>query len=885
VQFLRRLTGTGARRDDAALDEEMESHRAELQAELERQGIAPREAAAESRRRMGNVTLAREEAREVWIVPQIDRIWRDVKHGLRGLRREKTFTLTTVLTLALGVTATTAVFSVVDAQLWRPLPFPRPHELVAFYTVAQGSGSFTDPFKPADLDDWRASAPAFSGIAATGTTSRVVLQRDTAESILMSVVTRNYFALLGRPPLLGRTFADHPGGPREGVLTDRAWRRFFDSDPSIVGRAFTIDGESTVIAGVAPADGVLGEDPDVYVAAEDRSAADDPAPTLYFGAIGRLKPGITADAARSQLQAIVTRRALAASDARTHVVTAEDLRTYYTGSSWRPLLFFLGASIVVLLLSAVNAAVLLLARASRRTREFALRGALGGGRGALARQLVIEGALVAIPAGALGLMLAAWTVRAITTTLPESLTQHGTVIPVDLRAAGFAFAVTMVTTVIFALAPMAFMQRINLSSALGLGERAGQSSTEGRARQALVIVQVALTMMLLFGAGVFLKSFAALTHVPLGFDPINAIALRVPLGGPRYSTAPAILAYADQLIEQARAVPGVQQAAIGSSSPLGSGPLMRMIARGLPRPAAGSEPRAIARAVTPAYFRTLGIRIVRGREFTAEDAPAAPHVAIVNESLARQLFGGDTPIGQTLDLVARSGQWAAPAQPVVIVGVANNIKEVGLNEVDFGDIYLPFAQLPTTSIELVARASVPPAALTDALRQRAARIDPAMPVGSLSTFDARVSRALQGDRFNLMLIGSFAGLALVLAAIGIYGAIAYSVQARTRELGVRLALGAQPTRLVGAVLWQAGRLGLIGAALGLGATLALAVPLGNALYLVPGDHEGLLYGVTTTDPAALLIAGVGIVLMALVAGAFPARRVARVDPVLALRHE
>jgi putative ABC transport system permease protein len=884
MKLLRRLT-RWPWRHDASLSEEMEYHRAQVQAELERQGTTRADAFAESRRRMGNVTLAREDSRDVWIFSWADRLWRDAKHGLRGLRREKTFTLTTVLTLALGVTATTSVFSVVDAQLWRPLPFPRPDQLIALYSKAEGSGSFTDPFKQADLDDWRASAPAFSGIAATADTSRVVLQRDTAQSLLMTTVTRNYFTVLGRPPLLGRTFDATSGGPREAVITDRAWRRYFDSDASVVGRSFTIDGEPTAIAGVVVADGVLGQDPDLYVAAEDRAAADSPSAMMYFGAVGRLQPGAGSDAAQSQIQAIVTRRGLAASDPRTHTVVVEDLREYYTGSSWRPLVFFLGASIVVLLLSAVNAATLLLARASRRTREFALRGALGGGRGALARQLIVEGALVALPAGAFGLLLASWAVRAITTTLPESLLQHGTSIPVDMRAAAFAFAVTVVTTVIFALAPMAFTQRINLSSALGQGERAGQSGAEGRARQALVTVQIALTMMLLFGAGIFLKSFAALTHMPLGFNPTNAIALRVSLNGSRYSTGPAVRDYADRLLEQARSVPGVQQAAIGSGSPLGSGPLMRLVARDLPHPPAGSEPRAIARAVTPDYFRTLGIQIVRGREFTSDDADTAPRVAIVNESFARQVFGNDSPLGRTLDPAARSGQWAAPSQPIVIVGVAHNIKEVGMNEVDFGDIYLPFAQLPSPAVELVARGSVPAAGLADTLRQRAARIDPAMPVTSVTTFDARVSHALQGDRFNLMLIGSFAGLALALAGIGIYGAIAYSVQARTRELGVRLALGAQPGRLVGAVLWQAGRLGLIGAAIGLAGTLALAVPLGNALYLVPGDHEGLLYGVTTTDPAVLAAAGLGIVLMALVAGALPARRVASVDPVLALRHQ
>ena len=885
MKLLRRLARWPWRRQDAALAEEIEYHRAQIQADLERHGTPAAEAAAVSRRAMGNLTLAREDAREVWIVSWADRVWRDAKHGVRGLRREPTFALTTIITLALGVTATTAVFSVVDAELWRPLPFPRPEQLVAIYSHGPSSRTLADGHTMADLQEWRTSAPAFSGIAALGDTTRRVLQLDTAESVVVDEVTSNYFALLGKAPIAGRTFTEVDAGPREAVLTDRAWRRLFNGDASVVGRSFALDGQPTTIAGIVTADDVLGPDPDLFIAISDRPPGGAVAGASVFGVIGRLRPGVSVEAARSQLQALTTRRTAASSGSVPHTIVIEDLRTYYTGSSWRPLVFFLGASLVVLLLSAVNAATLLLARASRRTREFALRGALGGGSSALARQLVVEGALLAIPAGALGLLLAGWAVRAVTTALPESLLQHGTRIPVDTRAAAFAVVVTMATTVVFALAPIAFARRINLSGALGQGERSGQSAAAGRARLALVTVQIALTMMLLFGAGIFVKSFAALTHVPLGFDPASAISLRVSLSGPRYSSEGAIRDYAQQLLEGARAVPGVQQAAIGTSSPLGSGPLIRSVARDLPRPAAGNEPRAILRAVDAGYFRTLGIRLVHGREFTPEDTAAAPRVAIVNEALARQIFGDASPLGRALEFVARSGRWASQVDSAVIVGVASNVKEVGLNEVEFGDVYLPFAQLPSPSIELVARTGVPPLGVADALRQRAARVDPAMPVTSLTTFDTRVIRALQGDRFNLILIGSFAGLALLLAAIGIYGAVAYHVQARTREFGVRLALGARPARLVAAALWQSARLGLVGAALGLTGTLALAVPLGNALYLVPGDHEGLLYGVSTTDPAMLALAGLGIVLMALAAGAFPARRVARVDPVLALRQQ
>jgi putative ABC transport system permease protein len=887
MKLLRRLTHWPWRRHDAALAEEIEHHRAMIQADLEAQGTPPAEAAAASRRAMGNLTLAREEARETWILLWADRLWRDGRHALRGLRREPTFTATTVLTLALGIATTTAVFSVVDAELWRPLPFPRPDELVEVYSQGPNAHGIVEPLSVDDLQEWRTNAPAFTDLAATGRTATHVLRLDTAASALVTEVTPNFLAVLGRAPIAGRTLAA-AGGPREAVLTDRAWRRLFNGDPAVVGQSVLVDDDAVVIAGVVTADDSLGPDPDLFVAIDDRGrAAGDATLSPLYGGIGRLRPGATAEVARAQLQAMRSRRAQASGDAVVHTIVVEDLKEYYRSSSWRPLYFFLGASLVVLLLSAVNVATLLLARASRRTREFAVRGALGGGLRALARQLLVEGALLGAPAGGLGLLLAMWIVTAATTVLPEAFLQRGARIPVDLRAGAFALAVTGVTTGIFALAPIIFFaRRIDLSSALGQGVRAGRSAAEGRARLGLLTAQIALTMVLLAGAGIFVKSFVALTHVPLGFDPDNAVALRAWLSGPRYASDAAMQAYADQLLDGARAVPGVRTAAIASSSPLGSGPLVHFVVRDAPRPSAGSEPRAILRAVGPGYFRTLGIRVSRGREFAAEDVAAAPRVAIVNEALVGQVFGGEDPLGRTLDFVAgSSARWAERARSAVVVGVASNVKEVGLNEVDFGDLYLPFAQLPSPWIELVVRAGVPPSSLGDALRQRAAHVDPAIPVTSVTTFEARVTRALQGDRFNLLLIGAFAGLAVLLAAIGIYGAVAYNVQARTREFGVRLALGARPARLVGAALWQAGRLGLVGGALGLAVILALAVPLGNALYLVPGAHEGLLYHVSTTDPVMLAAAIALVIVVAVLAGALPARRVARVDPVAALRAE
>ena len=385
--------------------------------------------------------------------------------------------------------------------------------------------------------------------------------------------------------------------------------------------------------------------------------------------------------------------------------------------------------------------------------------------------------------------------------------------------------------------------------------------------------------------GLFLKSFVALTRVPLGFDPVNALAIRSTLSGPRYAADDQIRRYASDLVDRAAATPGVRDAAIASTSPLGSGPLIRFARADGPALSPSDAPGAIVRAVSPSYFRTLATRVIRGREFLATDVAGAPRVAIVNQSLADQVFPGEDALGKTINLLPARANWTNRPGPVVIVGVASRIKEVGINEIDFPDIYVPFAQMPAPAFELVARTNVPASTLLSTLRQRVASLDPAIPVTSATTFEARLADALQGDRFNLLLTSAFAAVAVLLASIGVFGAVAYAVQARTREFGVRLAFGALPSQLIVSALWQAGRIAVVGGAVGLGVTLILARLIGDALYLVPRSHNGLLYGVTTTDPMMLGCAFGGLVLVALLAGAVPARRVGAVDPVQALRAE
>jgi putative ABC transport system permease protein len=812
---------------------------------------------------------------------------RDLKFALVGLRREPTFALAAILTLAIGVATVTTTFSVADAELWKPLPYPNPEQLVAIVSRGPGARAQVDPISGADLVDWRAGTSAFSDLTAVGRTTRRVLRLETAESALVSEVTANYFSTLGRRAVAGRLFvAEDSQFARVAVLTDRAWRRLFASDPSTVGRQLFLDDQPIVICGIVGADDSLGQEVDLYLPIDESTPGfHDRKTGLAYGVIGRLRPGASADVARAQLQAIADRIAQTYPEGRTgHSISVSDLRTYFSGNNWRPLYFFLSGSIVVLVLGAVNVAALLLGRAVRRTREFALRGALGGTLSALSRQFLAESAVIAIPAGIVGVLVSSWALKLFAREVPADLLLRGATIPIDFRVLLFTLAVSTLTTMAFVMVPLLLARRIDLMAALGAAGRTGASAGEGRARAALLTVQIALTVVLLSGAGLFLKSFVALTRVPLGFDPVNAIAIHATLSGPRYATDAQLRQYAAELVDRIRATPGVRDAALASSSPLGSGPLIRFVAADRPRPSANDSPRAIIRAVTPTYFRTLATRISRGREFSDTDVTGAPRVVIVNEYLAGLVFPGEDPIGKTIDfLPGARAPWTNRPGEARIVGVATNIKEVGINEVEFADLYVPFAQFPAPRIELIARTSVPASTLITPLRQQAASLDPTIPVTSATTFDARVSDALQGDRFNLLLTCAFAAAAVLLAAIGIYGAVAYAVQARTREFGVRLALGARPSLLVGSALWQAARIGVVGGAVGVGLMLVLAGLVGDALYLVPGSHNGLLFNVTTTDPAMLACAFAGIVGVALLAGAMPARRIGSVDPVKALR--
>jgi len=876
-------SGRGA--DDLAA--EIEDHRARIQAALEADGLSREEAAARSRRAMGNITLAREDAREVWILAQIERICRDAVYGVRALERERTFAIAAILTLALGCVTTVTVFSVVDAELWRPLPFPDARQLVA--TELGRPGARFDLISMPDLRDWNSQArlAEYAGIESGG---RRVLSGTRPESVRVRPVTANFFKVLRVSPPLGRGFAAEDDRAPAAIVSDAAWHRLFDADRTIVGRTVMLDGRPYAIVGVlANIRLEFISAPDFFVTI-DRSSppfADRQAFTL--DTYGRMRPGVTVAQAEAELQTIQSRIATAfPKDRENQVVRLYDLRQYFTGFNWRQLYFYLAAAALVMLLSCLNVAGLLLARALRRQREFAIRAALGGGSGALVRQLLVEGAVLAVPGAALGGLGTLWLVRAFTAAVPADLLERGGHIAIDLRVGAFVVALSLATTMALAISPLIFARRVELSGALGHGTRtAGRSPRQRVVRTMLLVAQVTTTLVLLAGAGLFVLSFARLSHTPIGFDPRDRVLVRMTLPPARYAADQQIVAFGDRLLEQARGVPGVRNVALGSSSPLANGgPAVYVVVPDRPRPAPGAEPIALIFSTSPTYFRTLGMRLVDGREFGAGDGSGAPRVAIVNERLARALFPGERVIGKTLEITPRgSRSWSGRAGLVTIVGVVANVKNFSISEVDFSDLYLPFAQAPASDLELIAATAIPPARVVDPLKGAAAQVDASLPVTSVTFFTERLAATLQGARFNLALIALFATLAVVLAGVGIYGSMACAIAERTREFGVRIALGARPYAIFAEALRESVRIGIAGCVLGALAVAALAKLLGSALYLVPGKHGGLLYEVSTTNPVALGAACAVLIAVATLAGLAPARQATRVDPLIALRTE
>lgn len=798
----------------------------------------------------------------------------ELRASLRGLARQPALTLVAAVTLALGIGGSTAMFSVLKGVLLDPLPYRHPERVMYVWESNPERGYPRFTVSPPNYLDWHASQTALEHLAATEVRSLNLTGDEQPERLQGLAATAEYFQVLGQDPVLGRFFApgeDRPGAEGVVVLSQGFWRRRFAADPQVIGRRLTLNGESHAVIGVAP-DAVRSTF-EVYtplVLAGTTMARD----AHYLVVLGRLAAGRTREQAEAEMNRLAA--GLAERYPATNAgwgVSLIPAREMLVQGIRQQLMLLLAAVGLVLVIACINVAHLLLARAAARERELALRAALGAGRGRLAALLLGESALLALAGGALGLLVAYWATGALVRLGAAALPRHET-IGVDLGVLAFALALSLATGLLAGLAPALTASRPDLQGTLKEG---GWSLAGGRRggllRQALVLGEVALTLLVLIAAGLVIKSLARLERVELGFEPGSALTLQLSLPAARYPTPEARGAFYRQLLDRVGALPGVEAAGTVLPLPL-SGMRLRLPleVEGRPAPAPDEAPVSHVRWVSPDYHRALGIPLLQGRRFTAADL-GAPQVVMVNRTLVRRLWPEGDPVGQRLRMLY---PWPGERPWLTVVGVVGDVRHHSLaaDEPDM-ELYLlePINPMPETTT-LVVRAARPPDGLAAEVRREVLALDSNLPTFNVRTLERLVADALGTSRFTGVLFGLFAAVSLVLAVVGVYGTLSYGVSQRTRELGVRIALGAGRGQVLGLVLKR------VMLPVGSGLLLGLAGAWGASRWLA-----SLLYDVHPLDPAVFLGLAALLATAALAAAVPPARRATRVDPVEALRHE
>ncbi len=803
----------------------------------------------------------------------------DLRYGARMLLKKPGFTLIAVLTLALGVGANTAIFSVINSLMLRPLPFREPDKLFQVWESNVKLGyNETDASYP-NFADWRDQNQVFEQIAIYSGGTYNLAGAAEPERIEGAIVAPAFFPLLGVKPTLGRVLApeeDHPNKVFSVVMSERLWRRRFNSDSQIIGRTISLDTESFTVVGVVPNITDLAglpNDTDLWIPISQGFGFDNRRGHGYQ-VIARLKQGVTREQAQADMDRIAGSLAIRHPDSNTgQGVRLVPLQEQIVGDFKLALLALLGAVLFVLLIASANIANMLLARAAGRQKEISIRAALGAGRLRLIRQLLAESLLLAGLGGAAGLLLAVWGVYLLLAFGPAELPRAGEV-AVDMRALGFTFAVSLLTGIIFGLAPALQASRPDLNETLKEGVRGATGSAgHRRMRSLLVVSEIALSLVLLVGAGLLMRSFLKLQAVAPGFNPNNMLTMRVSLEGPNYEKAESRIAFYDQLLDKIKALPGVQSVGARYHIPLvpadNYANLAFAIEGRLSDPA--NRPTAYYNTVSPDLFRTMEIPVSKGRPFNEHDDQKAQRVIIINETLARRYFPGEDPIGKRMTLEdenPKEEDWAT------IVGVVKDTKPLALDGKPSPEMYMPFAQRPARSMALMIRTTSKPESVAAAVRRNVQALDRNQLAYGLRTFEGVMSEAVAAPRFRASLLGVFAAVALILAMVGVYGVMSYAVTQRTREIGIRMALGAEPRDALKMVMRQGAKLAAAGVAIGSGAAAALT-------WLI----EGLLFDLRAADPATFVAAPLLLAGAALLACYLPARRATKVDPSVALRCE
>jgi putative ABC transport system permease protein len=861
---------------DQELSDELQYHLEQKAHEYMAGGLSGDEARSKARREFGGVELSKENCRDTRRVNYIQDLMQDLGFGLRMLRSSPAFALVAILTLALGIGANTAIFSVVRGVLLEPLPFPKQDQLMTVWEKDdQGRSSNTSW---ANFMDWNRLNHSFDGIAAVSFWSPTMVGPHDAETLVGFRVSSTFFDLMGVKFERGRNFLrseDVRGNNFVVILSYGFWQRTFGGDPGILGKSVQLGTRAYTVVGVLPAafPSVLSFDPrkpaDIYTPlAYDETLPYACRDCRHLRAFGRLRNGVSiqqAEAEMNQISANLVREYPTAYSASG--VTLTPLKDYLVGDVKTALWALLGAVGFVLLIACVNVANLLLAWGARRQHECALRAALGAGRTRMVRQFLTESLLLSLLGGGFGLLLA-WGGVALLQRIRLANLPRLQDVQIDAWTFAFSFGISLLTGIAFGLLPAFRASRLDLNETLKESGKSSAGKERHRLRGALVFADVALALLLLAGAGLMMKSFVRLLEVNPGFDPSHTLTLTLSLWGPKSADAPAV-AFFEQVLQRVRTLPGVESAGVVSQLPLG-GNLDRygvhVEGKALPNPE--EDPSADRYSITPGYLRAMRIPLLHGREFDARDVRDSPPVALVNESMAREFWPGEDPAGKRFRMGDTKGPWKT------VVGVVGDVLHKGLDAPHTIQVYLPNTQFTDSTVILAVRTSHEPVSLAAAVRSEIASLDPQVPVSEVATMEQVVSVSVANQRFGALLFLLFGVIALVLTAVGIYGVISYGVAQRRHEIGIRLALGATRREVLSLLVREAMKPALLGAVLGLSAAFGLTRLL-----------SGLLYNVKPTDPLVFAAVVLLLIAVALLASYIPARRATRVDPMVALRYE
>ncbi len=804
----------------------------------------------------------------------MERLLQDIRFALRTLRKNPSFTLVAILTLALGIGATTAIFSVVNGVLLHPLPFRDSDRLTMVWLDNLSEGIRQDITSYPNFVDWREQNRVFEDMAAFRPHQVNLTGEFEPERIARTAVTANFFSLVGVEPLRGRGFAveeEQQGSHEVAVLSHGLWQRRFGGDPEVIGRTLQMNGVEFTVVGVMPAGFDFPSETQLWVPLAPSEQLREARFAFWLYTLGRLRPGVSLEAAQREMDGINTQLAQEYPEFSRFGVFVQPVRDYLVGDVRPALLVLLGAVGFLLLIAAANVGNLLLARSAAREREIAVRTAMGASRRRLVGQLLTESLVLAFAGGILGLLVAYWGVQLLIGLSPADLPRLENV-GVDATVLGFAFLVSLLTGIVFGLVPALQVSRTPLVETLREGGRGLSGGRRGqRTRRALVVGEMALALVLLIGAGLLIQSFSRLRSIDPGFRSENVLTLQLALSGSEYGEPASVLAFWEQLLERVEALPAVTSAAAASDVLLPElANSSNVTIEGRPTPPAEETIEVPIDAVTPDFFRTLGTPLLRGRDFSASDDQEATRVAIINEAMARRFWPDTDPVGQRF----RYGDEDSEGPWRTVVGVVADARRTSLEQEARPSTFLPLRQSSRSSMVVVVRTTGDPLALAGVVRREVRELAPNIPVAQVSTLEAMMGERLAQRRFSTLLLGFFSALALLLATVGVYGVIAFTVNQSTREIGIRMALGARSMDVLRLVLRQVSILVLLGIGIGVAAALALSRTL-----------SGMLYGMSATDPGTYIGIALLLTAVALLASYLPARRATRVDPIVALRSE